>query len=102
MRPLDILSALQIDHDPRLVPTPSGEAPPGVVVSSSPATLEPIAALRLDDATSCESAIAEASAAFRRWREVPAPVRGQVVRAIAEQLRAAREPLGALISLEVG
>jgi aldehyde dehydrogenase (NAD+) len=102
MRPLDILSSLQLDRDPRFVPGAEREPGPGVVVSENPATGEPIAGVRLDDATSCERTIAEASETFRRWREVPGPVRGQVVRAIAEELRRYQDPLGALISLEVG
>ncbi len=102
MRPLDILSSLQIDRDPRFVPAPPGEAPSGVIVSENPATGEPIAGVRLDDATACERSIAEANGTFRAWREVPAPVRGQVVRAISEELRKNQQALGALISLEVG
>jgi aldehyde dehydrogenase (NAD+) len=102
MRPQDILLALELDRDPRVLPAPAGEPSAGVAVSENPATGEPIAAVRLDDATSCERAISEVSESFLRWREVPAPVRGQVVRAIGEELRKHREALGALISLEVG
>lgn len=98
----DILAALELDRHPRVIPSPTGEAPAGVIVSENPATAAPIAAVKLDDATSCEQTIAEASEAFQRWRLVPAPVRGQVVRAIGEALRKRIEPLGALISLEVG
>lgn len=48
-------------------------------------------------------AVVEASAAaFLHWRQVPAPQRGLVVRAIAEELRRHREDLGTLIALEVG
>jgi aldehyde dehydrogenase (NAD+) len=102
MLPQEILTALELDRHPRIAAPPSGEAPAGLSVSENPATAEPIAAVKLDDATSCERTIAEASEAFRRWRQVPAPVRGQVVRAIGDALRQRIEPLGALISLEVG
>ena len=40
--------------------------------------------------------------AFRTWRSVPAPKRGEIVRRIGEVLRARKEDLGALISLETG
>ncbi len=41
-------------------------------------------------------------AAFRRWREVPAPVRGRLVRLWGEELRAAKADIGRVVSLEVG
>ncbi len=40
--------------------------------------------------------------AFLRWRQVPAPKRGEVVRRIGRQLRAYKEPLGTLVSYEMG
>ncbi|MBS0565727.1 MAG: aldehyde dehydrogenase family protein [Proteobacteria bacterium] len=46
--------------------------------------------------------IARSQAAFRKWREVPAPRRGELVRLLGEELRAAKEALGALVTLEVG
>ena len=49
------------------------------------------------------SAIVErAHAAFQRWRVVPPPLRGELVRAFGEELRASKEPLARLVSLEVG
>ncbi len=56
-----------------------------------------------------ETAIADASsviershAAYQRWRAVPAPQRGELVRLFGEELRASKEPLARLVSLEVG
>jgi aldehyde dehydrogenase (NAD+) len=46
--------------------------------------------------------IAKSQAAFRQWREVPAPRRGELVRLLGEELRAAKAALGALVTLEVG
>ena len=48
------------------------------------------------------AAIAAATAAFREWRRVPAPRRGEFVRLIGEELRAAKPALGRLVTLEVG
>jgi aldehyde dehydrogenase (NAD+) len=45
---------------------------------------------------------AAATAAFRTWRELPAPKRGEVVRDLGEALRELKEPLGDLVSLEMG
>ena len=46
--------------------------------------------------------IARAQAAFRDWRDVPAPRRGELVRLLGEELRSAKAELGALVTLEVG
>ena len=46
--------------------------------------------------------IANAKAAFEAWRTVPAPRRGELVRLLGEELRAAKDELGALVTLEAG
>ncbi len=43
-----------------------------------------------------------ANDAFAAWRKVPAPRRGELVRLIGEELRAAKEALGAVVTLEAG
>jgi len=43
-----------------------------------------------------------ATAAFKNWRMVPAPRRGELVRQIGNRLREYKEPLGALVSYEMG
>ena len=47
-------------------------------------------------------AAAEAEMAFKQWRKVPAPVRGELVRQFGNALRAHKSALGALVTLEVG
>src|SRR5690349_7296973 len=49
-----------------------------------------------------DEAAARASDAFGVWRLVPAPVRGQFVRAFAERLRRHKADLAALVTLEAG
>ncbi len=49
-----------------------------------------------------DAVIAHAQERFTSWRMVPAPVRGQLVRRLGELLRELKEPLGALVSLEMG
>jgi aldehyde dehydrogenase (NAD+) len=44
----------------------------------------------------------EAERAFRTWRTVPAPKRGEVMRQIGEELRKFKTPLGKLVTLEMG
>ena len=47
-------------------------------------------------------AAARAQQAFLKWRTVPAPRRGELVRLLGEELRAAKEPLARLVTLESG
>ena len=46
--------------------------------------------------------IASALTAFKTWRDVPAPRRGELVRLLGEELRAAKAELGAVVTLEAG
>ena len=49
-----------------------------------------------------DAMIERANAAFDTWRSVPAPRRGELVRLFGEELRAAKQDLGALVTLESG
>lgn len=77
---------------------PSGD----VLVSENPATTEPIASVVQGTAGDYETVAAEAVEAFEEWRMVPAPHRGEYVRRIGNALREYKEPLGALVALEMG
>lgn len=46
--------------------------------------------------------IAKSQDAFKVWRTIPAPRRGELVRLLGEELRAAKDALGALVTLEAG
>lgn len=46
--------------------------------------------------------IAEAEVTFRSWRSVPAPKRGEIIRQMADAMRAHKKALGRLVSLETG
>ncbi|MGE5505338.1 MAG: aldehyde dehydrogenase family protein [Actinomycetota bacterium] len=48
------------------------------------------------------AAVARAEDAFRQWRQVPAPRRGELVRLLGEELRRARDDLGLLVTVEAG
>ncbi len=74
----------------------------GTRIVRSPVTGEEIAACREHDAGAVDAAIGRAQGAFLRWRDVPAPRRGEFVRLLGEELRAAKADLGRLVSLEVG
>ncbi|MCZ2115802.1 MAG: aldehyde dehydrogenase family protein [Anaerolineae bacterium] len=75
-------------------------APP--ITSYDPTTGKPIAQVIPATAETYETVIAEAEAGFSAWREVAAPRRGLVVRDLGVAVRDALEPLGELISLEMG
>ena len=70
--------------------------------SISPADSRIIAAVRPASAEVCERVIATAAAAFDKWRQVPAPQRGEIVRQIGLRLRDSKQDLGSLVSYEMG
>ncbi|MDF2366699.1 MAG: aldehyde dehydrogenase family protein [Sneathiella sp.] len=69
---------------------------------TSPLTGEEIAAVKSDSTEDVAATIQQAKAAFAVWRSVPAPRRGELVRLFGEELRAAKDDLGRLVSIEVG
>ena len=72
------------------------------VVSHNPATGSELGRVPLASIAGYEAVIAKASATFERWRMLPAPQRGEIVRQIGQELRAAKDDLGKLVSLEAG
>jgi aldehyde dehydrogenase (NAD+) len=72
------------------------------LASVNPATGEVIAEVVEADAATYDAVAEAAGEAFGRWRMVPAPKRGEVVRALGDELRANKEALGRLVSLEMG
>src|SRR5580700_1819792 len=74
----------------------------GVLIARTPIDGTELGRLEVDTPERIEVKIAAAVAAFRRWRLVPAPVRGELVRGFAERVRRNKDALGALISLESG
>ncbi len=78
------------------------DAAGGRLTSYNPATGEAIAEVWQASADTYERVVATAAEAFEGWRMVPAPARGGVVRDLGNALREAKEPLGELVSLEMG
>ena len=69
---------------------------------ASPITGEIIAHVHDTAPDEARSAIEAAHAAFLTWRMIPAPRRGELVRLLGEELRAAKAELGMLVTLEAG
>jgi aldehyde dehydrogenase (NAD+) len=72
------------------------------LTSYSPATGEAIAEVELVNEANYDAIIDRSVTAFETWRTMPAPLRGQVVRDLGNRLRELREPLGELVTLEMG
>jgi len=74
----------------------------GDLPARSPIDGAEVARVRQTALDEMPAVIARAQAAFSAWREVPPPRRGELVRLLGEELRAAKEPLGAVVTLEAG
>jgi aldehyde dehydrogenase (NAD+) len=74
----------------------------GSLAAKTPLTGTIVAQLPTVDAAAANDAIATAHKAFLEWRTVPAPKRGELVRLLGEELRAALPDLGRLVTIESG
>jgi len=72
------------------------------LVSTCPADEKPIARVRQATEEDYEAVVRKAHETFLRWRMLPAPKRGEIVRQMGEALRAKKEDLGQLVSYEMG
>jgi aldehyde dehydrogenase (NAD+) len=105
-KPTSLLAQLQIqDVNPGACSGPDGwiSDPDGkLVVSYNPSSGEPIAKVAMCTPASYDRVVQDAVSAFESWRMVPAPKRGEVIRDLGNALREFKEPLGDLVSLEMG
>ena len=72
------------------------------ITSVNPATGETLAQVRGATVTDYEAVMRSSVEAANAWRKVPAPRRGEAIRLLGDALRAAKEDLGALVTLENG
>ncbi len=72
------------------------------LASYNPTTGEVIARVIQATPETYEKVAATAQETFKTWRELPAPKRGEVIRDLGNALRDLKEPLGDLVSLEMG
>ncbi|MDF2156958.1 aldehyde dehydrogenase family protein [Algoriphagus sp. CAU 1675] len=77
----------------------SGDA---YISSISPADGRVIGKVQVTDKDTYEQVISTAQMAFEKWRLVPAPKRGEIVRQIGNALREVKADLGKLVSYEMG
>jgi aldehyde dehydrogenase (NAD+) len=90
---IDILKSLGVSGDAL-----SG----GTLAARSAITGEVLGQLKTDDAATAAEAVRKSQAAFLTWRSIPAPKRGELIRLLGEELRAHKQALGRLVSIEVG
>ena len=69
---------------------------------TSPVNGQHIASVRMATATDYDQVMIIAQEAFLDWRQRPSPQRGEIVRQIGNKLREYKEPLGKLVSYEMG
>ena len=74
----------------------------GSLAVTTPVDGSIIAMLKTHSVVDAKSMISASAAAFLKWRKVPAPRRGELVRLLAEELRSEKENLGRLVTLECG
>jgi aldehyde dehydrogenase (NAD+) len=79
-------------------PTQAG----GDIAVHSPVDGKLLGSLKTESQAAIDGKIDAADKAFRTWRVVPAPRRGELIRILGEELRAAKEPLAKLVTLECG
>jgi aldehyde dehydrogenase (NAD+) len=93
------------DVNPGACSGPDGwiEDPKGEKLTSyNPTSGEPIASVIQATEGTYEAIVRKATETFRTWRTIPAPKRGLVIRDLAHALREVKEPLGELVTLEMG
>jgi aldehyde dehydrogenase (NAD+) len=74
----------------------------GKISSVSPVDGKEIASVGVTTAEDFEKTIQTASDAFKTWSNMPAPARGEIVRQLGNRLRELKDPLGRLVSYEMG
>jgi len=72
------------------------------VASYSPVDGALIGKVKCTSKEDYEKVIETATVAFKKWRKKPAPQRGEIVRQFGDKLRELKEPLGKLVSYEMG
>lgn len=78
------------------------ECAKGPLAIRSPIDGNEVARLEVTPAGAMPGLIGASQAAFLRWRQVPAPARGELVRLWGEELRQVRRDIGLIVSIEVG
>jgi len=74
----------------------------GLIHSINPADGKEISSVYQSTKNDYDEVVEESIIAFEKFRKIPAPVRGQLVREMADSLRKNKDALGSLVSIEMG
>ena len=74
----------------------------GLLKSINPSDKKEIASVYQSNEDDYNNVVSDSIKAFKDFRKVPAPIRGQLVRQMADTLRANKDSLGTLVSMEMG
>ncbi len=99
---LDQLGITEINHGTSTGTLHFSASDAKVIESFSPTDGKLIAKVKCTSNEEYEKVVTTAQQAFITWRKTPAPKRGEIVRQIGEKLREFKEPLGKLVSYEMG
>src|SRR3546814_10110251 len=91
---------MKITRLPKALGFNAGNVKSGDIVVRSPSDGDVIGRLKSDTPAQVRAKIGRAADAFKEWREVPGPRRGELVRLLGEELRAHKDALGELVSVE--
>ena len=73
-----------------------------LLTSYDPSTGAAIASVKQATVDDYETVVANSTEVFKEWRMLPAPERGEYVRRLGNALREYKDPLGSLVSYEMG
>ncbi|MEX1147202.1 MAG: aldehyde dehydrogenase family protein, partial [Sphingomonadales bacterium] len=98
------MTATKFNHDDALKACgfTSADLKGGTLAVFSPIDGAEVARVRETPVSGMGDVTDRADNAFRAWRMVPPPRRGELVRLLGEELRASKDALGALVTLEAG
>lgn len=101
---MDFLKQLGLEQENKGVSTGSEWLQSGgeKLQSFSPVDGKLIGSVTATDKVAYDKVVAKALEAFKEWRMVPAPKRGEIVRQFGEALREKKDALGKLVSYEMG
>jgi aldehyde dehydrogenase (NAD+) len=81
---------------------PETQCQGGLLPVTTPINGELLARCAVGDTEEVDTVVRTAHRAFEEWRRVPAPKRGELVRILGDELRAFKEALGRLVTIEAG
>ena len=93
---------MDISRELRAVGLDPSDFAEGDLIARSPIDGTVTARLKTHDAAAVDAAVGRAHEAFLKWRAVPGPRRGELIRLFGDELRASKDALAAIVTIEAG